>query len=115
MTGPASVFLNAPTGQADTQAGSVQCMHWFLTNDHTGSGLSALSSSVNWIRVYVFALSSLGFVKLPERSVSPVGRSFHDLQATWQPRHPMQRVRSTSTPFVFSVFVAMTAPIPSRY
>jgi hypothetical protein len=42
-------------------------------------------------------------------TVGLTDRSFHDLQATWQPRHPMQRVRSTSTPFDFSVFVAMTA------
>src|SRR3974390_3150298 len=31
-TGPSAVFLMAPTGQADAQAGSLQCMQTLRTN-----------------------------------------------------------------------------------
>src|SRR5512135_3153615 len=44
----------------------------------------------------------MGLVKLPFSAVFLTERSFHCLQATWQPRQPIHLVRSISTPFGLS-------------
>jgi hypothetical protein len=41
-------------------------------------------------------------VKVPDSTVFFTPRPFQDLHATWQPRQPMQRVRSTNTLFGMS-------------
>ena len=94
-------MTSAATGQAAAQAGSTQCMHWRFTNvDLTPP--SAVARSVKRTRVKVLASRWVGFVPVPENPVCAGASSFQLLHATWQARHPTQRVVSMSMAFVMS-------------
>ncbi len=51
---PNSRFLNAPSMQALAHAGSMQCMHWTLTNERWSPSVYSLMT------FFAFALRSTG-------------------------------------------------------
>src|SRR5512132_3470944 len=97
-TGPAAVFWNAPTGQAETQLGTLQCMHIFLAK----RGPRRLTTEN--------VLSE----RVSDRTSSDVrGSLLRSLQAREQAPHPMQRVVSRRIPF-FPLVVIMTLALLPR-
>src|ERR1017187_3150422 len=81
-TGPSGFLPMAPTGQADAQAGSSQCIQILRTN---------LSPRVSTTVKAVSERVGSGSVLNP----------WSCLQAVSQPRHPMQRLISMSIAFCF--------------
>src|SRR6266508_2878604 len=97
-TGPAAVFWNAPTGQAETQLGTLQCMHIFRAK----RGPRRLTTEN--------VLSE----RVSDRTSSDVrGSLLRSLQAREQAPHPMQRVVSRRIPF-FSLVVIMALALLTR-
>ncbi len=94
MTGPSSVLSIALVRQAAAQAGWLQCMHCFLTKISSSS--PKRFTTENWV-TEGFRTSSKTAYDSAE-STSGIGRPFASAQASSQPRQPMQRVVSTSTP-----------------
>src|SRR6266508_4576591 len=95
-TGPAAVFWKAPTGQAETQLGTLQCMHIFRAK----RGPRRLTTEN--------VLSE----RVSDRTSSEVrGSLLRSLQAREQAPHPMQRVVSRRIPF-FSLVVIMALRSP---
>ena len=98
----------AVTGQAETHAGSSQCMHWRLAITYRiPPGAFASATSLKLTTVKVLALSVVGFCSpafTPSSFVWTAFRSFHCLQETWQERQPTHRVVSTSVALHFDRF-----------
>src|SRR4030065_72262 len=82
--------------QAAAQAGSSQCMHCRLAKFQTI--LPSCSSSRTCTQVQVLAEKRGGFSDVPVCWVISAGSSFHCLQAPWQLRQPIHRVRSINIP-----------------
>src|SRR5208337_501969 len=100
-TGPAAVFVNAPTGQTETQVGSLQCIQKRRTYtlprvcttlsalaDNSSSPISSIGRSVSGLRTRNESV----VIKSLRLALS---RPFTSLQAATQRWQPMQRVVST--------------------
>ena len=72
-------------------------MHWVLTKFQAGAPATWRSTKRTVVKV--FASIAGGLVKSAEAAVFSPSFPFHALHPTWHARHPMHRVRSTSTAF----------------
>src|SRR5512138_3393751 len=80
----------------------MQCMHWRFTNtDFTPPAPAGTSRKMT--RVKLFESRWRGLLPDSEKPLVPASSSFQLLQATWQPRHPMQRVVSINIPLLMPV------------
>ena len=98
----ASSFFSAPPGQMVAQGASAQCWHERRPKAHF-TPLSPPASSWKLISRRVSPFKSIGLWYEPVEGFpffSRVdGRPFQHLQATWQPRHAVQREESNNMAF----------------